>query len=228
MDEDESRKASICLTASCAACMVFCAVEMFSLLSGLLRWLFSKNEVHILVLGLDNAGKTTFLEHSKTLLKRRSTAGGVSLDRIPPTVGLNIGKLDVDNTRVILWDLGGQTILRSIWTKYYSEANGLVFVVDSCSQSERFQEAKETLQGLTSTEDLDRVPFLLCANKQDASVARPAEEVDKVVEFTAQCAGNRDFKVVGTSALTGAGIVDAVHWIVHAADAMGPRQAALG
>lgn len=78
---------------------------MFSLISNLFQWLFSKSEVHILVLGLDGAGKTTFLEHAKSLLKTRHPPS--NLDRIPPTVGLNIARIDISNTRVILWDLGG-------------------------------------------------------------------------------------------------------------------------
>lgn len=78
---------------------------MFSLISNLFQWLFSKSEVHILVLGLDAAGKTTFLEHAKSLLKARTSPN--NLDRIAPTVGLNIARIDIGHTRVILWDLGG-------------------------------------------------------------------------------------------------------------------------
>ena len=38
---------------------------MFSLLSGLFAYLFSKSEVQLLILGLDHAGKTTLLEQMK-------------------------------------------------------------------------------------------------------------------------------------------------------------------
>ena len=196
---------------------------MFSLLSGLLKWLFSKNEVHVLVLGLDAAGKTTFLEQSKTIIRRKAPGAGVPLDRIPPTVGLNIARIDVDSTRVIMWDLGGQTLLRSIWSKYYAEANGLIFVVDSCSPPERMQEAKETLHGLLGHPDLAKVPFLLCCNKQDAVSAASSVEVEKSLEFISHCGPDRRHRVQAMSALTGAGLEDTVRWIVDAANAMGPR-----
>ena len=199
---------------------------MFSLLTGLFKWLFSKSEVHVLVLGLDAAGKTTFLEQSKTIMRRRSPGsggGGVPLDRIPPTVGLNIARIDVDSTRVIMWDLGGQTLLRSIWSKYYAEANGLIFVVDSCSPPERIQEAKETLHGLLQHTDLDRVPFLLCANKQDAVAAARSEEIAKSLDFVAGCGNERRYRVQPMSALTGVGVEDAIRWMVDAANAFGPR-----
>lgn len=56
-------------------------------------------------------------------------SSGIPLDKIPPTVGLNIGRMDINNCRVIFWDLGGQARLRSIWDNYYAEAHGLMFVI---------------------------------------------------------------------------------------------------
>lgn len=46
--------------------------------------------------------------------------------------------------KLILWDLGGQAELRTIWDKYYGEAHGVMFVVDS-ADTERFAEAKSEL-----------------------------------------------------------------------------------
>ncbi|XP_016402079.1 ADP-ribosylation factor-related protein 1-like [Sinocyclocheilus rhinocerous] len=39
---------------------------MYTLLSGLYKYMFQKDEYCVLILGLDNAGKTTFLEQTKT------------------------------------------------------------------------------------------------------------------------------------------------------------------
>ena len=39
---------------------------MYTLLSGAYRYYFQKDEYCILILGLDDAGKTTFLEQTKT------------------------------------------------------------------------------------------------------------------------------------------------------------------
>jgi len=43
---------------------------------------------------------------------------------------------------LILWDLGGQEGLRTIWEKYYSESNAILFVVDS-ADPDHLQQASE-------------------------------------------------------------------------------------
>jgi ADP-ribosylation factor related protein 1 len=57
----------------------------------------------VLVLGLDNAGKTTLLEKIKSIYL--GTAG-LPPDKITPTIGLNIGKLEMGHMRMQFWDLG--------------------------------------------------------------------------------------------------------------------------
>ncbi|XP_051685078.1 ADP-ribosylation factor-related protein 1 isoform X1 [Oryctolagus cuniculus] len=88
---------------------------MYTLLSGLYKYMFQKDEYCILILGLDNAGKTTFLEQSKTRFSKNYK--GMSLSKITTTVGLNIGTVDVGKARLMFWDLGGQEELQSLWDK---------------------------------------------------------------------------------------------------------------
>ncbi|KAK2498111.1 hypothetical protein MC885_018516, partial [Smutsia gigantea] len=89
--------------------------RMYTLLSGLYKYMFRKDEYCILILGLDNAGKTTFLEQSKTRFNKNYK--GMSLSKITTTVGLNIGTVDVGKARLVFWDLGGQEELQSLWDK---------------------------------------------------------------------------------------------------------------
>ena len=58
---------------------------MLSLLYGLWEWLFRKEERKIVIVGVDNAGKSTTLEQ----LKKQYTGKGMDLEKIPPTIGLN-------------------------------------------------------------------------------------------------------------------------------------------
>lgn len=88
---------------------------MFSLLHGLWRYLTQKDEFFVVIVGLDNAGKTTFLEQTK--IQFTSGYKGMNLSRITTTVGLNVGMIQLSGVRINFWDLGGQGDLRTLWDK---------------------------------------------------------------------------------------------------------------
>ncbi|KAK3447229.1 hypothetical protein EUGRSUZ_A02800 [Eucalyptus grandis] len=135
---------------------------MFSLFYGLWKYLFTKTEYHVLILGIDKAGKSTFLEKLKSIYLNTES---LPPDRIVPTVGLNIGRIEVSNTKLVFWDLGGQPGLRSIWEKYYEEAHAVVFVIDAASPS-RFEDSKSSLEKVLRNEDLQGAPLLILANNR--------------------------------------------------------------
>ncbi|RVW91404.1 ADP-ribosylation factor-related protein 1 [Vitis vinifera] len=83
---------------------------MFSLFHGLWKYLFSKAEFHVLILGIDKAGKTTLLEKLKALY---TNLEGLPPDRIVPTVGLNIGRVELSNTKLYsgTWEVSPNTVL---------------------------------------------------------------------------------------------------------------------
>uniref|UniRef100_A0A8C9F1R6 ADP-ribosylation factor-related protein 1 n=1 Tax=Pavo cristatus TaxID=9049 RepID=A0A8C9F1R6_PAVCR len=137
---------------------------MYTLLSGLYKYMFQRDEYCILILGLDNAGKTTFLEQTKTRFNKNYK--GMSLSKITTTVGLNIGTIDVGKTRLMFWDLGGQEELQSLWDKYYAESHGVIYVIDSTDE-ERLSESKRAFEKMITSEALEGVPILVLANKQD-------------------------------------------------------------
>ena len=70
---------------------------MYTLLSGAWKHYFQRDEYCILILGLDNAGKTTFLEQTKCKFNPNYQRNITQLQRVTTTVGLNIGKVDVGN-----------------------------------------------------------------------------------------------------------------------------------
>lgn len=182
---------------------------MFSLLYGLWKFLFSKAEFHVLILGIDKAGKTTLLEKLKTLY---SDVEGLPPDRIVPTVGLNIGRVEAHKAKLIFWDLGGQLGLRVIWEKYYEEAHAVVFVVDSASPA-RFEDTKSALDKVIRHPDLQGAPVLVLANKQDLPESVNAEELSRFLELKKQ--KSVQSRVQGISAHEGSGIQEGVLWLVE-------------
>ncbi|RAL49833.1 unnamed protein product [Cuscuta campestris] len=183
---------------------------MFSLFYGLWKYVFSKTEFHVLILGIDKAGKTTLLEKLKSQFLNIE---GLPPDRIVPTVGLNIGRVEVSNSKLVFWDLGGQPGLRSIWEKYYEEAHAVLFVVDAACPS-RFEDAKSALEKVLRHEDLHGAPLLILANKQDLAEAASAEELDRYLDL--KKLGERVYKIQAVSAYEGIGIKESVNWLVDA------------
>ena len=96
--------------------------------------LFSKKEVRLLILGLDNAGKTTLLYQMQ--------CGEVKVT--VPTLGFNVESVNYENLTFQMWDLGGQSEIRPYWKCYYPKTNAVVFVIDS-SDKERIDIAKQEL-----------------------------------------------------------------------------------
>ena len=45
--------------------------------------------------------------------------GGLPPDRVVPTVGLNIGRMEDANAKLVFWDLGGQVRLLGHHTGFY-------------------------------------------------------------------------------------------------------------
>lgn len=184
---------------------------MFGLLHGLYHHLFAKVELNILILGLDHAGKTTLLEQMKGIFKKTP---GIPPDKIPPTIGLNLGKMDVANAQCRFWDLGGQERLRSIWGKYYADAHALIFVVDSADPV-RFEEARCTFEEVRSNDELKGIPVLVIANKQDLPGAISPDEISRALYYGGATQGN--FRIQPASCLTCEGVEDGVRWVVEEA-----------
>lgn len=74
-------------------------------MSDLYKVMLLKDQHCILILGLDNAVRTTVLERSKTRFHKNSK--GRSLSKITATVGLNISTVDVGKARLLLCGLAG-------------------------------------------------------------------------------------------------------------------------
>ncbi|KAM0933085.1 putative small GTP-binding protein [Dioscorea sansibarensis] len=182
---------------------------MFSLLYGLWKYLFSKTEFHVLILGIDKSGKTTLLEKLKSLY---SNLEGLPPDRIVPTVGLNIGRLEAAQAKLVFWDLGGQIGLRTIWEKYYEEAHAIIYVIDAASPS-TFESSKSALEKVLRNEDLRGAPLLILANKQDLPGAVSAEELARYLDLKEL--DERLYMFEAISAYDGMGIKNSIEWLVE-------------
>jgi len=160
------------------------------------------NEARILVLGLDNAGKTT-------ILKKLSDE---DIKHIAPTQGFNIKSLMQGEFKLNVWDIGGQKSIRPYWRNYFDQTDALVYVIDSADQR-RIEETGIELGQLLEEEKLADVPVLIFSNKQDLMNAMSPEEVADGLNLTS-LPRERIYHVQGCSAKTGEGLQDGMEWLV--------------
>ena len=89
-------------------------------------------EYSVLLLGLDNAGKTTLLSQIKALYQPRSDGTPApNPGKTVPTVGQNVATISLPDMYLKIWDVGGQITMRNLWQSYYSSCHAIIFVVDS-------------------------------------------------------------------------------------------------
>ncbi|NXR46415.1 AR13A protein, partial [Hippolais icterina] len=88
--------------------------------------------------------------------------------------------LRVDRFEVTLVELRGGQHSCSTWRSHYSEAHGLLFILDSGDLA-RMEEARKVLSHVLSHPDVSGKPLLLLANKQDAAAALlPCELIERL------------------------------------------------
>ncbi|KAJ7979503.1 ADP-ribosylation factor [Quillaja saponaria] len=146
--------------------------------------LFGNKEARILVLGLDNAGKTTILYRLQM---------GEVVSTIP-TIGFNVETVQYNSIKFQVWDLGGQTSIRPYWRCYFPNTQAIIYVVDS-SDTDRLVIAKDEFHAI-----LEDLPGAL----DDAAVTE-ALELHKIK--------NRQWAIFKTSAIKGEGLFEGLDWL---------------
>ena len=123
--------------------------------------LVRKSAQKVIVIGLDNAGKTAILN------KFGGSLGITDLANLKPTKGVDRRYIETKNSSLDLyiWDFGGQAQYRSKYLKnpeqYFLQVDLLMYVID-LQDSERFPESFEYFEQILKTLTiLEEDPFVL-------------------------------------------------------------------
>ena len=158
----------------------------------------------VCIVGLDNSGKTHVLY---------ALSMGEPLQNSIPTLGFNVEKVKCKNTTLNCFDLGGQTALRELWSYYYDQVGGIIFVVDSVDK-ERFDEARIELQRILTDKRLEDVPVLVLANKQDVKgYAASVDDVRNALGINSHMM--KDIHIIGCSALLNERVYLGLEWLAN-------------
>lgn len=157
-------------------------------------------EVRVLMVGLDAAGKTTILYKMKLGEVVQTT----------PTIGFNVETVEYRNLKFSVWDVGGQDKIRKLWRFYYENAKGIIFVVDS-NDGSRMPNAKAELETLLNEPQLKDAVLLVFANKQDLPEALSVAEVTEKLGLSSL--RGRKWNVQASSATSGEGLYEGFDWL---------------
>lgn len=157
-----------------------------------------------LMLGLDNAGKTTILYR----FKDNQTVQTI------PTIGFNCEVLNIARgVRLQTWDVGGQDRIRRLWRHYYAGNHALVWVVDA-SDTDRLEESTQELHEILSDELLADAVLLVLANKHD--LVDTATLPNLVTSMRLHTLPNRQWHIEPTVATRGEGLREGFEWLAKA------------
>lgn len=164
--------------------------------------LSSKNpkdkQAHILLLGLDSAGKSTLLYR----LKFAETLVTI------PTIGFNVEMVQLQSGLALtVWDIGGQEKMRTVWDCYCENAHGLVYVVDCSEGQKRLEDSRKEFKHILKNEHIKNTPVVILANKQDLPGALSAEDITRMFKVKKLCS-DRNWYVQPCCAVTGEGLDD--------------------
>ena len=165
-----------------------------------------KSEAKVLIVGLDNSGKTTLINHLKP------PGSSSSVDEVTPTVGFQVEQFAKGKINFTVYDMSGQSRYRTLWEQYYRDVHAIIFVLDSTDKI-RMCVAKEELDQLLVHSDIKRslCPMLFFANKTDSIDAfTPAECMNAMGLFHIR---DRPWHMTASNAITGSGVLAGVEWL---------------
>ncbi|KAG0646965.1 ADP-ribosylation factor 2 [Hyphodiscus hymeniophilus] len=175
-------------------------------------------EMRILMLGLDNAGKTTIV---KKIMNE-------DVNNVSPTLGFIIKTIDYNGYAAIKFedvillmmsrsgDVGGQKTLRSYWRNYFEKTDALIWVVDATDRL-RIADCRDELHGLLQEERLSGASLLVLANKTDINGCMDEAEIQQGLEL--DIIKTHKWHIIRCSAITGTNLQEGLAWVVEDAKA---------
>jgi len=171
-----------------------------------IRELFFSKKLELVLIGLQNSGKTTFCNY---------LSFGKFVEE-PPTVGLNVKIMQKGGVTCKVWDLGGQEKYRSEWPRYTKGCDCIAFVIDT-QEPTLLPTAKKELHRLLEDRGLSSLPILILANKIDLGPKISEQELIKGLNL--DYIVDNPWVVIPVSARDGSNVDKALEFLIKQAKA---------
>lgn len=157
------------------------------------------------------------------------------INTISPTMGFQINTLfytpknnnnnnnnsnsnDNDEYTLNIWDIGGQTSLRSFWANYFDKTDIVIWVIDGLSLERLNESYKELKQKIILQDRLIGIYLIVVINKIDIIPQRDwsnlKTKVIDLLQLNKQIPQRDKWQVELVSGKTGEGIDKVLQWIV--------------
>ncbi|MCK4844763.1 MAG: GTP-binding protein [Candidatus Heimdallarchaeota archaeon] len=164
-----------------------------------------KRGIPLVIAGLPQAGKTTFVQRLLTGKFKKTSA----------TMGVNVETAKIGGIKFDIFDLGGhQTFRDTIWTNYIKMAYGFIFIIDS-SDSDNFSLAKkEFWRCVDLKEEDEEFLILFICNKSDLEESQSLETIINDLElYKLSEKINASYYFIKTSMKTGENVNASLSWL---------------
>ncbi|KAL7498577.1 hypothetical protein ACHAWT_010112 [Skeletonema menzelii] len=110
------------------------------------------------------------------------------LDKIRPTLGQNLAKLDMCGCKCSLFDLSGAEKMRPLWERYYRDADAIVYVVNCADTSfDNLEKSRSEFEQLCQNDVIERhcragLPIMIFANQIDLAYREYGDAADSVAK----------------------------------------------
>ncbi len=136
----------------------------------------------ILLMGLDNSGKTSIL------LSLKQDTNLLSFISLKPTKGINIENIETSDKELSIWDFSGQEIYRddhlNSFYKYSDKISKLIYVID-VQDTKRYKIALSYFQQIMNLLERDRIiiDLIFFLHKYDPNLDKKSgfENIDTIV-----------------------------------------------
>ncbi len=164
----------------------------------------------IVILGLENAGKTTLL----------NTINQKNVPNVRPTLGYNVEIINYKGYKFQTIDIGGQAVFReSVWPHFCTLAQGIIFVFDIFDK-EKFKEAKYWYNQILRWVS-NQATIIFLANKIDLKTDKvknylSLEETTELFELEKMVnSPSRSFRIFEISAKSELSVSQPITWLLE-------------